>query len=135
MKGWQFLATLDTRTTITFASLSGQMFPIGEGPIPPRHIGCRSITVAVTRSFRELGVDRDELPVTKRASMDGRVAGDTKFAEWLNDKGPATQDAMLGPTRAKLFREGKLNLADFIKADGTVLTLEQLRARYGNIIG
>lgn len=133
VKGWQFLATLDTRTTITCASLSGQMFPIGEGPIPPRHIRCRSITVAVTKSFRELGVDRDELPVTKRASMDGQVAGDTTFAKWLNDKGSATQEAILGPTRAKLFRDGKLNLADFIKADGTVLTLEELKARYSGL--
>lgn len=133
VKGWQFVATLDTRTTITCAGLSGQMFPIGEGPIPPRHIRCRSISVAVTKSFRELGVDRDELPPAQRASMDGQVAGDTTFAKWLTDKGTATQDTILGPTRAKLFRDGKLDLADFIKRDGTVLTLDELRGSYRTI--
>lgn len=135
VKGWQFVSTLDSRTTITCASLSGQVFPIGEGPIPPRHIRCRSITVAVTKSFRELGVDKDELPPGTRATMDGQVAGDTTFTKWLTDKGPAMQDNILGATRAKLFRDGKLNLQDFIKADGTVLTLDQLKARYPEIVG
>lgn len=127
VKGWQFVATLDTRTTITCAGLSGQVFPIGKGPIPPRHIRCRSISVGVTKSYRELGIDRDDLTPAQRASMDGQIAGDTTFSKWLSDKGAATQDAILGPTRAKLFRAGKLNLADFIRADGTVLTLDQLR--------
>jgi hypothetical protein len=66
--------------------------------------------------------------------MDGHVAGDTTFAKWLTDKGPAMQDDILGATRAKLFRNGKLNLQDLIKADGTVLTLDQLRARYDDLL-
>ncbi len=134
VKGWQFLATFDSRTTATCAGLSGQVFPLGEGPIPPRHVNCRSITVAVTKSFRELGVDKDELPVSKRASMDGQVSGDTTFNKWLTMKGTATQDKILGKTRAELFRSGKLDLQDFIKADGTVLTLDQLTAKYGDIL-
>jgi SPP1 gp7 family putative phage head morphogenesis protein len=134
VKGWQFVSTLDGRTTITCAALSGQVFPIGEGPIPPRHIRCRSISIAVTKSFAELGVEAKDVPPDKRASMDGQVAGDTTFAEWLNDKGAGTQDTILGPTRGKLFRDGKLNLSDFIKADGTVLTLDQLKARYPELL-
>ncbi len=134
VKGWQFVSTLDSRTTVTCAALSGTVHPIGEGPIPPRHIRCRSISIAVTKSFRELGVDKDELSLGQRASMDGQVAGDTTFSNWLTDKGAPTQDTILGPTRAKLFRDGKLNLSDFIKADGTVLTLEQLKARHGIIL-
>jgi len=127
VKGWQFVSTLDSRTTITCASLSGQVFPIGEGPIPPRHVRCRSISVAVTKSFRELGPDADEASPSERASMDGRVAGETTFSQWLTDKGEAIQDTILGPTRAKMWRDGKLDLQDLIKGDGTVLTLDQLR--------
>lgn len=134
VKGWQYLATLDSRTTVTCAGLSGQVFPIGEGPIPPRHVNCRSLSVAVTKSFRELGVDKDELPPGKRASMDGQVAGDTTFAKWLTMKGDAMQDTVLGKTRADLFRSGKLDLADFIKNDGTVLTLDQLRKKYPDLL-
>jgi SPP1 gp7 family putative phage head morphogenesis protein len=134
VKAWQFLSTLDGRTTITCAALSGQSFPIGEGPIPPRHIRCRSLSVPVTKSFRELGLDKDEHSPGTRASMDGQVAGDTTFKNWLNDKGPTMQDKVLGKTRADLFRSGKLDLQDFIKSDGTVLTLEQLTASYPGII-
>jgi SPP1 gp7 family putative phage head morphogenesis protein len=134
VKGWQYLATLDSRTTVTCAGLSGQVFPIGEGPIPPRHINCRSITVAVTKSFRELGVDKDELPAGKRASMDGQVAGDTTMSKWLTMKGEATQDKVLGKTRADLFRKGKLDLQQFIKNDGTVLTLDELKSKYPGIL-
>ncbi len=134
VKGWQFVSTLDSRTTVTCAALSGTVHPIGEGPIPPRHIRCRSISVAVTKSFRELGVDKDELSLGQRASMDGQIAGDTTFSKWLNAKGPAMQDNILGAKRAQLYRDGKLNLSDFIKADGTVLTLEQLRAKYSKLL-
>lgn len=134
VKGWQFLATLDGRTTITCAGLSGSVHPIGEGPIPPRHIRCRSISVPVTKSFRELGVDADELTKGTRASMDGQVASDTTFADFLKRKGDGLQDQILGKTRADLWRAGKLDLADFIKSDGSVLTLEQLRKTYPGLL-
>lgn len=134
VKGWQFLATLDGRTTVTCAGLSGQFFPIGEGPIPPRHIRCRSVSVPVTKSFKELGVDADELSKGTRASMDGQVAADTTFADFLKRKGDSFQDQVLGKTRADLWRNGKLDLADFIKSDGTVLTLEQLRKSYPGLL-
>lgn len=134
MKGWQYLATLDNRTTPTCAGLSGQVFPIGQGPIPPRHIRCRSISVPVTKSFREIGLEADELPPSKRASMDGQVAGDTTFKDWLLNKGEATQVEILGKTRAELFRTGKLNLQEFIKSDGTLITLEELKKLYPTLL-
>ncbi len=134
VKAWQFLATLDSRTTITCAGLSGRSFPLGQGPIPPRHIRCRSVSIPVTKSFRELGVDADEVPKGKRASMDGQVAGDTTFSSWLTAKGAATQDQILGKTRADLFRSGKLDLAQFIRNDGTVLTLEQLKSSHASLL-
>lgn len=130
VKGWQYVSTLDSRTTITCAALNGQVFPVGEGPMPPRHIGCRSLSIAVTKSFKEMGFDSDEVTASERASMDGKVAGDITFEKWLKDKGEGTQNDILGPTRAALFRDGKLSLQDFIKNDGTVLTIEQLSKIY-----
>jgi SPP1 gp7 family putative phage head morphogenesis protein len=135
VKGWQFLATLDGRTTVTCAGLSGSFHPLGEGPIPPRHIRCRSVSVPVTKSFKELGVNAKELPEGKRASMDGQVAADTTFADFLRKKGEDFQDNTLGKTRAELWRSGKIkDLSDFIKDDGTVLTLEQLKAKYPDLL-
>ena len=135
VKAWQFLATLDSRTTVGCASLDGKTFPIGEGPIPPGHIRCRSISVAVTKSFRELGLDIDELPKSARASMDGQVADAPRFAEWLKRKGTDMQDKMLGPTRAELFRSGKLDLDQFVRGDGSLYTLDELQKRYPDILG
>lgn len=43
MVGEQFVAVLDGFTTPICRSLDGQIFPIGEGRIPPLHIRCRSI--------------------------------------------------------------------------------------------
>ena len=126
VRGWQFIATFDSRTTITCASLSGKVFPVGEGPIPPRHVGCRSTSIAVTKSWKELGVDKDELSPSEKASMDGQIAGDLRFDDWLKQKGEKTQGEILGPARAALFRDGKLDLQSFVKNDGTVLTLDQL---------
>lgn len=129
IKGWQFLATFDSRTTVTCAGLSGQVFPLGEGPMPPRHINCRSHSLPVTKSYREMDLDKDDLPVGDRSSMDGQVAGDMTFSDWLKKKGEATQNEILGATRAKMFRDGKLTLQQMIAGDGTALTLEQLRKR------
>ena len=42
IKGWQFLATLDFKTTTLCKSYDGQKFDLGKGPYPPVHVRCRS---------------------------------------------------------------------------------------------
>ncbi|MBN7822177.1 minor capsid protein [Bowmanella yangjiangensis] len=126
---WQFLATLDGRTTITCASLSGKTFPIGEGPQPPRHINCRSTSVPVIKGWRELGLSAEEIGKGTQASMDGYVADDVTYTQWLRNKPAAFQDEVLGATRGKLFREGKVDIDRFTNDKGKVYTLEELRKR------
>lgn len=41
------IATLDGRTTPVCRALDHKRFPVGKGPLPPLHIACRSIRVAV----------------------------------------------------------------------------------------
>lgn len=127
VKGWQFLATLDARTTSDCASKDGEVHPLGEGPIPPRHIGCRSFSVPVTKSFKELGIDASELPAGKRASMDGQVAGGLRYDEWLRRQGEARQDSILGQKRAAIFRRGKMSIKELVRDDGSFLTLSELQ--------
>jgi SPP1 gp7 family putative phage head morphogenesis protein len=50
VKGVQYVATLDNRTTMICASLDGSIHPIDSGPRPPQHFGCRSTTVPVVKS-------------------------------------------------------------------------------------
>lgn len=134
VKGWQFLAVLDSRTSSTCGSKDGEVFPIGEGPIPPLHVNCRSISVPVTKSFRELGIDEDELPPGKRASMDGQVAGKTRYADWLGRQSAARQEAILGVKRAELFRSGNISFKDLVRSDGQLMTLKELKAAYPQLL-
>lgn len=42
-----FVATLDSRTTPVCRANDGKRFPLGIGPIPPLHMSCRSLRVAI----------------------------------------------------------------------------------------
>ena len=128
VKGWIFTATLDGRTSITCAALSGTVWPVGKGPLPPRHVRCRSISVPEIATFRELGFDIDELPPGMRASKDGLVRSDISFQDWLKGQDKTTQVDILGKTRAELFRSGKVTIDRFADDMGRVLTLDQLKA-------
>lgn len=63
-----------------------------------------------------------------RASMDGQVAGKLTFEGWLRGKLDAFQDRVLGPTRAKLWREGKITVPEMTDAANRPLTIAQLEA-------
>lgn len=127
---WEFLATLDGRTTITCASLSGKTFPVGKGPMPPRHWNCRSTAVPVlTSAWQALGLKKSEIDPGTQASMDGQVAADISFSKWLRGKPASFQDEVLGPERGKLFRAGRVDIDRFTDSKGRVYTLDELRKR------
>ena len=90
---------------------------------------CRSTSAPVTKSFRDLGIDADEVPAGTRASMDGQAPQETDFGSWLERQSKARQDDVLGPGRADLWRDGKIGFRDLVDGQGRELTLEQLRAR------
>ena len=122
---WEFVATLDSRTSITCASLDGNRYDIGKGPVPPRHINCRSATMPVmSNKFLQGFIDQ-----TERASAQGPVSGNTTFGGWLKGQPAAVQDDILGPTRGALFRRGGLTIDKFTDNRGRVYTLDQLRER------
>lgn len=136
-KGFQQISTLDSRTTDICIAYSGKMWDMDYNPIGhdlpyndgvPRHWGCRSVIVPIIKSFKDLGLNIDEVPKTVRASIDGYVPQDITFEEFLKKKGIAFQNKTLGKERAKLFREGKITLLDLISSDGSrSLTLNEIR--------
>lgn len=132
IEGWQFVATLDSRTTLICSSLDGQVFPLGEGPIPPRHPQCRSITIAVLRAANKV---KAPMSAATRASMDGQVAAPTTMERFLKTKGEDFQNTIMGPTRADLWRRGKLNLNDFIRNYSEVIPLDDLRRLHPEAFG
>lgn len=97
---------------------------------PPIHWNDRCVLLPVTKSFRELGIDADEVPPGERASRDGPVSSKTTFDDFLKRQSKERQDEQLGAGRAQLWRDGKITLANLIDGKGRELTLAQLRAKY-----
>ena len=139
LDGVQQVSTLDGRTSDICIACSGKVWTLPDykpkgHKIPwnggtPRHWRCRSTTVPVTKSFRELGIDLDELPPGTRASMYGPVAQDLSFDDFLRSQPPDFADEMLGKGRAELWRSGRITLAQLLDARGNPLTLAELRKR------
>lgn len=138
--GMQQISTLDSHTTPTCIAYSGACWDLDQNPIRgndlpynggvPRHWGCRSTEIPLTKSWKDLGVDIDEIPPSTRASMDGQVSAAMTFTDWLDGKSQAFQDKLLGPGRAQLYRDGKITLRDLVNNRGATMSLAELRAKY-----
>lgn len=139
IKGLRQVSTLDAHTTIVCVSYSGKAWDMNRKPIEgntlpfnggcPRHWGCRSLEIPITKTFREMGLDIDEPKGTTRASSDGQININTSFEDFLKRKGKAYQEDVLGVGRAELWRQKKITLRDLVNGEGRPLTLEQLRAK------
>jgi len=131
LRGYVWLSALDSHVCAACGALDGQMFDLDDGKAPPLHRGCRCTLVAITKSYRELGIDLDEAAPGTRASMNGQVPAKTTFSEWIRKQPASVQDEILGKTKGKLFRDGGLEVRDFVNNRGLILNLEQLRAVEG----
>ncbi len=109
------------------ASLDGTVHPIGEGPHPALHWGCRSIRVPLVQQGVALA-----LPGGRRTAEGVRpVSARLTYGGWLKKQPEAVQDEVLGVERAKLFRSGKVSIQRFTDDTGKVYTLEELAKREG----
>ncbi len=118
MDAEEWVAVLDTRTSLICAGRDGRTYPVGSGPYPPAHYNCRSVRIPVLKSdFAEVGqkTDRED------------------FDTWLRGQSEEFQDEYFsqfpdGLEKAKLFRDGGLDIQIFRDEIGKEYTLEQLRA-------
>lgn len=92
---------------------------------------CRSGQVPVLKSHKELGIDLPDIEVNgrTRASMDGQVPKETSYADWLKNQSLARQTDVLGETRARLMRDGKLGMDAMYDSKGRFLTISELKQR------
>ena len=114
IKKVQYVATLDTRTSIICANLDGRTYEIGVGPRPPRHPNCRSTTIPVLASWKELGIPLKEITNAQRVSMDGKVSQSIRFPEWIKKQDEFDQRKFFGKTRFELFKKGKLTISEMV---------------------
>jgi len=132
VKGVQWIATLDPRTCEICMARDGQVFDLdGNIPMPPSHWNCRCTTAPVLKSWKELGIDAKEADAGTRASMDGEVPATMTYGQWLKEQSEKVQNDALGPTRAEMFRTGKVAIDRFVDDRSQWLTLDQIRRREG----
>lgn len=147
LRGVRWVSTLDTRTTPICQERDGKVGPVVDSlewtppggasrlspPFarPPAHVNCRSTTVAITKSWRELGFDVDDLSPSTRASMNGKVPAKTTYFEWLGRQSASAQKDVLGPSRYKLWKKGGITPDRFQNDAGRLFTLDELRRTQG----
>lgn len=122
-ESYEWLSTLDARTSPICLALDEQVFQVGKGPLPPAHRSCRSSIIPSLKGFYEkYGIEPDE--------EEERQNGFTGSAEeWLKSISFSELSEVLdSPTRAKMFLDGSLGVRDLVRTDGSFKTIEQLRA-------
>ena len=129
ISGVVWVSTLDSRTSPICRERDGKIYPVDSGPRPPAHWNCRSATAPITKSWRELGFDAEDLAPSTRASMNGQVPEDMTYGEWLRRQDRETVEEVLGVKKARLFLKGELPIERFNDPRGKEYTLEELRSR------
>ncbi|MTC36124.1 hypothetical protein GKR67_16145 [Providencia alcalifaciens] len=133
----QWLSTLDNKTShdcIVRDRLKytlegkpiGHKIPYLQGP-GKIHFNCRSTETFVTKSWRELGIDANEMDAGTRASMDGQVPAETNFLDWVQRQPDWRQRQVFGETRFRLMKEGGMHPSEFYTDKGEFISLEQLK--------
>ena len=141
---YEYVATLDSRTSAICMRLDGQTFAYNNGPTPPQHFNCRSTTVPVV-DFDGLQKKYPKLekpPATQldtRPSATGRVPQGTTYGNWLVKQDKDLQIKTLGSEgKVRIFKKlaksegsGQAALRKMIRNDGSERSLKDLERLYG----
>ena len=137
-KGYQHQSVIDNRTSLICSVRDNLVWDLDLKPIghnlpfikPSLHYSCRSIILPIIRSYKELGIDLEEVTGLTRSSMDGELARSTSFSDWFEKKPKSFQEEYLGTGRYQLFKDGKITLSELVSQNGRVLTLKELKQKY-----
>jgi SPP1 gp7 family putative phage head morphogenesis protein len=139
LRGWQYVAVLDDRTTWTCAHRDGEIFDVDNVEmLPPAHYNCRSTTIPVLKSWDDLlksetltALQRrkiEELPPDLLKYYDGEAPDKESYHSWLARQPQSVQLRHLGDyEKVKLFQSGKIHLNKFTD-DGREIGLNELKA-------
>jgi hypothetical protein len=104
---------------------------------------CRCVALPITKTWRDLGIDRDEIedairPYTIRPDVNidaggmrtiiesGRHQGD--YASWWAKQDKAFRVNAVGPGRFELLESGKISFSQLVDSQGRQRTLKELRS-------
>ena len=133
IEAYEWVSVLDNRTTQQCQSLSGRVFEMGKGPLPPLHPNCRSAAVPViSNKYIRDTLRKGATQASKGAAGGEQVAANLTYFDWLKTQPAAFQDEAIGPVRGKLFRDGGISAERFAELslgkNFEPLTLDQMRA-------
>lgn len=146
------VATLDGRTSKYCASIDGRKHEADKPHhVPPYHPHCRTVQIPALdgnfvgnrpyvralkvkgrdgeRTFRSVGnMTKNQ---REKAGLEvGQVSGTTDYSKWFGDQDTTFKREWLGPTRYKLYSEGKYTLSRFVDPrTGHQYTIDELRMR------
>lgn len=106
----QYVAVLDNRTTKLCRGLDGNRYRLGEGPIPPLHMNCRSNRVVV-------------LP----DAVGGPLYDPGQYGAWVRSQPFEVQALLMGSTRARKLTDEELADTAFEDYGARPMTLGQIR--------
>jgi hypothetical protein len=151
VKQWKWSSVLENSnlqtgngTCLRCAALDGSQYDIGAGPPIPLHPRCRCVPVPVTVSYRELGIDIDELeevvrPWTERPDIPIGEGGRNitgwgthkgEYSKWFEARGEKFQRNVVGPKRLELIQAGKVKFKDLVDSQtGRLYRLDELGAK------
>ena len=143
---YEYVATLDSRTSAICQRLDGQKFDYNNGPTPPQHFNCRSTTVPVV-DFDGLqkkypNLEKPPNVVGRfRPSSTGQVPQGTAYGDWLLKQDKELQIKTLGDSaKVNYFKRlagkegsGQKALRKMIRNDGTKRSLKDLQRLYGKV--
>jgi SPP1 gp7 family putative phage head morphogenesis protein len=126
---YEWISTLDSRTSTICRSRDGQKYEFGKGPLPPAHANCRSNIAPVVSpefDFLDAGAKR----AARGADGGMQIDANMSYYDFLALQPAAFQDAALGPVRGKIFRNAGMSPEEFRSASvdgfGRPLTLKEM---------
>lgn len=132
IQGYQWVSTLDKRTTNLCKARDGMKFYYDDGkphPMPPAHVNCRSTTAPLVSSDYDF-LDKGAKRAARGAEGGQQVAAETTYYEFLAKQPAWFQDEALGPKRGAIFRNSGMTPEEFRVASvdgfGNPLTLKEM---------
>lgn len=126
---YEWVSTLDSRTSTICRSRDGQKYDIGKGPLPPAHPNCRSTTAPVISSEFDF-LDAAAKRAARGAEGGTQVDASTTYYDFLKQQPAWFIDKALGPVRGAIFRNAGMTPEEFrvasVNGFGMPMTIKEM---------
>lgn len=121
IKGYEFTAVLDFRTSSICQSLDGKKYYTEINDVPNKpvlHFNCRSKLVPITKQQNKS---------SKRASMFGEVSSDMNYSQWFDSIDDKIKQKFMSQAKYKAYKSGIYKINSVADIQGKKLDLSQIK--------